>query len=529
MGEGSDGKRQLGRIQLQRRPLFSHEPGVRESRAHGGLPAGLASAVVEQGGVSCVDLRRVVIALSVLSAVPVEQARERLILPLAIDDAYLYVAVADPTERTALDALGHQLGRGVKAYVALHGMLRDVLEAAYAARSAGASSHRGVLAGAARRVSLAWEEVPTSPRMLERGEISARPIELGSTSARAWRESDDERVTAVPLADESRTTAVPPDDEARVTTVPLAAPTWGGDSTELPMDDAGPMPNANVFDDEELSRPLAVLPSEPAAPTRIDPLAPSIEVAPARVLVVEARESERVRLAELLAASVLEVDAFGSGLDALQSVRERAPDVVVIDAGLADVDALDVCRRLKGSRRFGHIPIVLRSRGRGWRYAEDVRAVFGVDEVLEEGASHDAIVAAVERALTGTSGEPEPVRDSPAAAHLNAGIEAYAGGDLDAAIEQLEQGLEVDPQWSPLHYHLGLLYGQRKDVFEAFGSLERAAELSPRDFSTLKNLAVLYQRAGFRLQATSMWQRALLSAPDDDTRASIRNHLVSLL
>jgi Tfp pilus assembly protein PilF len=56
-----------------------------------------------------------------------------------------------------------------------------------------------------------------------------------------------------------------------------------------------------------------------------------------------------------------------------------------------------------------------------------------------------------------------------------------------------------------------------------------AAELRPRDFSTLKNLAVLYQRTGFRLKATEMWERALSSAPDDATRASIKSHLMSLL
>ena len=60
-------------------------------------------------------------------------------------------------------------------------------------------------------------------------------------------------------------------------------------------------------------------------------------------------------------------------------------------------------------------------------------------------------------------------------------------------------------------------------------ALEIAAELRPRDFSTLKNLAVLYQRAGFRLKATEMWERSLASAPDDATRVSIKNHLMSLL
>jgi len=53
--------------------------------------------------------------------------------------------------------------------------------------------------------------------------------------------------------------------------------------------------------------------------------------------------------------------------------------------------------------------------------------------------------------------------------------------------------------------------------------------LRPKDFSTLKNLAVLYERAGFRLKATEMWERARGSAPDEGTKANIKKHLMSLL
>ena len=102
-------------------------------------------------------------------------------------------------------------------------------------------------------------------------------------------------------------------------------------------------------------------------------------------------------------------------------------------------------------------------------------------------------------------------------------------GDVEGAIEQLKKGIGIDPLAFRLHYHLGLLHGKQDNVFDAIQALETAVDLRPRDFSTLKNLAVLYQRAGFRLKATEMWERALASAPDDSTRANIKNHLVSLL
>jgi tetratricopeptide (TPR) repeat protein len=169
---------------------------------------------------------------------------------------------------------------------------------------------------------------------------------------------------------------------------------------------------------------------------------------------------------------------------------------------------------------------------RGWRFAEDLRRSYGVDEFLEKPFRIGEVVAAVERALSGkTQGAPEDddVLGGHAGEHLKAGIDAYAQGQVEAAIDHLKKGIGVDPLAFKLRYHLGLLYGKQDNVFEAIQILETAVDLRPRDFSTLKNLAVLYQRAGFRLKATEMWERALATAPDDDTRANIKSHLMSLL
>ena len=50
-----------------------------------------------------------------------------------------------------------------------------------------------------------------------------------------------------------------------------------------------------------------------------------------------------------------------------------------------------------------------------------------------------------------------------------------------------------------------------------------------RHFPAIKNLAILYQKAGFRNRAVETWERALAVAPEGETRASIREHLLKLL
>jgi len=86
----------------------------------------------------------------------------------------------------------------------------------------------------------------------------------------------------------------------------------------------------------------------------------------------------------------------------------------------------------------------------------------------------------------------------------------------------------IDPLSYRLHFHLALLYGKKGLVFEGIQELERAIDLNPGHFAALKNLAVLYEKAGFRNKALAMWERCASLAPDDATRATVKAHINAL-
>jgi Tfp pilus assembly protein PilF len=71
--------------------------------------------------------------------------------------------------------------------------------------------------------------------------------------------------------------------------------------------------------------------------------------------------------------------------------------------------------------------------------------------------------------------------------------------------------------------------GRKGDTFRAIQELETAIDIHPKSFAALKNLAVLYQKAGFKHKAIEMWERAIGQSPDDATRGQIKEHLMSLL
>ncbi|MEO7095575.1 MAG: response regulator, partial [Polyangiales bacterium] len=222
------------------------------------------------------------------------------------------------------------------------------------------------------------------------------------------------------------------------------------------------------------------------------------------------------------------------GTTALRLVKEHVPDLIVLDAMLPELHGFEICRRIKGSQKYGQIPIIMISAVyRGWRYAEDLKQNYGVDAYIEKPFRITEVVKAVEQAMSKQKGGEAPPDKEKTSAEaetaLQAGIAEYQKGDIDAAISHLKKGSQIDPLAYRLHYHLGLLYGKKGLVYEAIQALETAVEINGRHFPALKNLAVLYQKAGFKLKAVEMWERALGHAPDESTRSGIKDHLLTLL
>ncbi len=84
----------------------------------------------------------------------------------------------------------------------------------------------------------------------------------------------------------------------------------------------------------------------------------------ARILVVEDEADLRQVIEFNLVASGHEVFTAPSGLEGLKLVRERKPDVVLLDIMLPDTTGLEVCRQIKASNDTkGTLVILLTARG----------------------------------------------------------------------------------------------------------------------------------------------------------------------
>jgi DNA-binding response OmpR family regulator len=118
---------------------------------------------------------------------------------------------------------------------------------------------------------------------------------------------------------------------------------------------------------------------------------------PTSVLVVEDDPDIAELVGRYLEKAGYTASRVSSGRDALDAVRAKAPDLIVLDVMLPHVDGLEVCRLLRANEHTANIPIIMLTA----RAEESERIVgleMGADDYLAKPFSPNELVARV-RAL----------------------------------------------------------------------------------------------------------------------------------
>lgn len=78
-----------------------------------------------------------------------------------------------------------------------------------------------------------------------------------------------------------------------------------------------------------------------------------------KVLIVEDSATQRQMIAEFLVGNDFRVSTARNGREALESVQECRPDLVVLDIIMPEMNGYDVCRHLKTDPLTRKIPVIL--------------------------------------------------------------------------------------------------------------------------------------------------------------------------
>ena len=78
-----------------------------------------------------------------------------------------------------------------------------------------------------------------------------------------------------------------------------------------------------------------------------------------RILVVDDNPLNVKLLAARLAREYYAVTTANNGTEALAAARADAPDLILLDVMMPDIDGFETCRRLRADARTRHIPVVM--------------------------------------------------------------------------------------------------------------------------------------------------------------------------
>jgi len=438
-------------------------------------------AASEKHGVPPVDLTALRFSLVELDLLPLEIAKRHQTLALLAKADQLFVAMANPSDPKSREELEFVCGRKLIPFAADPERIAQLIDTAYDARARGEEHLFG---------DNVQSRVPPPPPLPN---LSAPPTR--SEVALPPRSRTLLSHQGAPAARAASAKEPPPAPVAKAPVVPETSP---------------PAPMASG----------SALVASPTPP-------PALSLGIRAVWVVSANPQTRAYLLQAFSNLGHATSAFDTARALRTASEDVLPDVIFLDPALPDEDGHEVIKSFRATPRTAGLAVVLLTPAApSWRRDRDLRSALGVVATLSPSATEPELLARFEAALNPAADDPATRTLSPAAeAALQASTVAYQQGDIDGAIRHLQRGIEVAPRSYRLHYQVALLHGRQGSVHSAIAALERSVALFDGFFPALKNLAVLYERVGFRWCAVDTWERALSVAPDESTKAQIKDHL----
>ncbi len=126
-------------------------------------------------------------------------------------------------------------------------------------------------------------------------------------------------------------------------------------------------------------------------------------IEPRRILIVDDDAFIRRPLEFILRAEGFDAESAVDGDECLRVVRERRPDLIVLDVMMPGRDGFEICRELKSDPSMREIPVVLLS-ARGREHDRERGLALGAQDFMTKPYSPSDLVRRVREILSNAEG-----------------------------------------------------------------------------------------------------------------------------
>jgi CheY-like chemotaxis protein len=116
------------------------------------------------------------------------------------------------------------------------------------------------------------------------------------------------------------------------------------------------------------------------------------------VMIADDSKVVRIKTGRLLAQHQYRVALATDGLDAVQQMQSKVPDVVIVDVEMPGMDGFELTRHLRGNPRTAGIPIIMITSADDV-HREDAKRC-GVDVLMGKPYQEDVLLAHIRKAMS---------------------------------------------------------------------------------------------------------------------------------
>jgi two-component system alkaline phosphatase synthesis response regulator PhoP len=248
---------------------------------------------------------------------------------------------------------------------------------------------------------------------------------------------------------------------------------------------------------------------------------------PRVVLLVDDDFASRHLLVKELQPEGYQTLTASSGGEAIRMLKSEEPDAVVLDVMLPEIDGFQICRAIKQSDLYRHIPVILMSAViDSGRVTDRVLRQYGADAYFEKPLNIDRMKARLAELLAEAESSDQPAQKDNS---FKKALELYRAGDINGAVKELREGIRQDPLSPKHHFVLANLLQKQELLYEAIDEYEATVDLRPDYFPALTRLAYLYYKKGFSAKAIETWRRSLPYCTDEALRKNIEVFMRKLI
>jgi len=160
---------------------------------------------------------------------------------------------------------------------------------------------------------------------------------------------------------------------------------------------------------------------------------------PQKLILVVEDEKDLADLVQFnLRQSGFETMTASDGEQALALLRERNPDLVLLDLMLPGIPGTEVCRQIKSSPRMKNVPVIMVT-ARGEEVDRVVGFELGADDFVTKPFSMRELVLRARAVLRrGANGEPDVLQERVGPLHVDTVSHRAFAGEVELALTALE-------------------------------------------------------------------------------------------